>query len=415
MKIYEYQAKRIFSEAGISIPSGRLITRGEHVGAVLDELPFTKYVLKAQTYTGGRGKAGLIVRADDKRAARERTEELFEKVNRVLIEEQIDIARELYAGITVDRGKSLYTLLFSESGGVDIEELYRDHPERIVTREIDVFAGLLPGQLKEILVGLRFDPGAQKTPGLPGDEWAFWHRDSAPRAGVESRIKGTTPVKPEVGLHGKIQNSIYAAIVALYEVFNKHEATLCEINPLAVSGSGDVIAIDAKIIFDDDALFRHKDILGLRMAEDEEPLEREAKDRNLSYVKLDGTIGCMVNGAGLAMATMDVIKHLGGAPANFLDVGGIAKSRQVKDSLSIISRDSNVQAIFVNIFGGIVRCDEVAKGIVEAKHAFGINKPIFIRLIGTNDRKAYEILEKEGITAYRDMSEAAEAVVSRIA
>ena len=209
-------------------------------------------------------------------------------------------------------------------------------------------------------------------------------------------------------------NSIYAAIVALYEVFNKHEATLCEINPLAVSGSGDVIAIDAKIIFDDDALFRHKDILGLRMAEDEEPLEREARDRNLSYVKLDGTIGCMVNGAGLAMATMDVIKHLGGAPANFLDVGGIAKSRQVKDSLSIISRDSNVQAIFVNIFGGIVRCDEVAKGIVEAKHAFGINKPIVIRLIGTNDRRAYGILEKEGITAYRDMSEAAKAVVSRI-
>lgn len=368
MRIYEYQAKKIFSDSGISIPHGKLVAQDENFKTVLNELPFSKYILKAQTYTGGRGKAGLIVKADDEKTAIEEAQKLFKKTNKILIEEQVNIKEELYVGFIVDRSNALHKLIFSCSGGMEIEELSRECPEKIITKEINIFTGLLPYQLREILVDLDFDTN--------------------------------------------IKNSIYKIIQNLYQIFSKYEVTLCEINPLAITDSGDVIAVDAKIVFDDDALFRHRDILDLRIAEDEEPMEKEAKDKHLSYVKLDGNIGCMVNGAGLAMATMDVIKHFGGSPANFLDIGGAAKARQVEDALSIINSDSNVKAIFVNIFGGIVRCDEVAKGILEAKNKFNINKPIVIRLIGTNDKEAYEILNKEGISPYKDMSEAAEAVVS---
>jgi len=211
-----------------------------------------------------------------------------------------------------------------------------------------------------------------------------------------------------------IKKSIYQTAQNLYAIFTQMDATLCEINPLAITDEGTLIAVDAKIIFDDDALFRHNDILKLRIPEDEDPLEREARDKRLSYVKLDGNIGCMVNGAGLAMATMDVMKHFGGSPANFLDIGGAAKSEQVENSLSIINRDADASVIFINIFGGIVRCDEVASGIINAKSRYNITKPIIIRLIGTNDQKAYEILQKNGINCYQDMTEAAKAAVSTL-
>ncbi len=371
MKIYEYQAKKLLSDSAIPTPRGRLVSRNAELKTVFAGLPFSKYVLKAQTYTGGRGKFGLIVKADNEKAALEASDRLFKSAGKILIEEQIDIAEELYVGFTLDRSRALHKLIFSCSGGVEIEDLSRDHPEEIVTEEIDIFAGLLPYQLREVLVDLTFDE--------------------------------------------KVKNSIYKAVIALYGIFSRYEATLCEINPLAVSEDGSVIAVDAKIVFDDDALFRHKELLDLRIPEDEEPLEREAKDKKLSYVKLEGNIGCMVNGAGLAMATIDVIKRFGGSPANFLDIGGAAKSEQVKDSLSIINRDGDVKAIFINIFGGIVRCDEVARGVVEAKNKFSIDKPIVIRLIGTNDREACEILKREGMSAYKNMSEAAKAVVATLA
>lgn len=368
MKIYEYQAKNIFSNSGISIPQGTLINKSENFEEILGKLNFSKYILKAQVYTGGRGKAGLVVKTDDTETALIEAKRLFKTANKILIEEQINIDKELYAGFIVDRSKALHKLIFSCSGGMEIEELSLRSPAKITTKEIDIFTGLLPYQLREILGDIDFDI--------------------------------------------KIKNSIYKTLQKLYEIFIGYEATLCEINPLAVTDSGDVVAVDAKIVFDDDGLFRHKDILGLRIAEDEEPLEREAKNKKLSYVKLDGNIGCMVNGAGLAMATMDVMKHFSGSPANFLDIGGAAKAEQVEDSLYIINRDKNVRAIFVNIFGGIVRCDEVADGIVRAKNKFHIDKPIVIRLIGTNDTLAYEILKRAGLSCYKKMSEAAKAVVS---
>ena len=369
MKIYEYQAKEIFTDSGIQVPRGRLVTEPKELKDTLSHLPFSKYVLKAQTYTGGRGKAGLVIKAHDEKTALKEARKLFKKVDKILIQEEINIKEELYVGFTVDRSKAIRKLIFSCSGGVEIEKLSRDHPEKIITKEIDNFTGLLPYQLREILVDLNFDE--------------------------------------------KIKNSIYKTIQSLYEIFSCYEATLCEINPLAVTDDGEVVAVDAKIIFDDDALFRHQDILDLRIPEDEEPLEREAKDKNLSYVKLDGDIGCLVNGAGLAMATMDVIKHFGGSPANFLDIGGAAKAQAVYDALSIINRDESVKAIFINIFGGIVRCDEVARGIIKAKNKLNIDKPLVIRLIGTNDKKAYEILKREGLSAYKDMSKAAKAAVSK--
>ena len=368
MKIYEYQAKEIFSNSGISIPQGRLVTKQENIKGELSKLSFSKYVLKAQTYTGGRGKAGLVVKVRDEKRALKEAQKLFKRVDKILIEEQVDIKEELYAGFTIDKSRAEHRLIFSLSGGMEIEELSRKHPKKIITKEIDIFSGLLPRQLRKILVDLNFDK--------------------------------------------KIKNSIYRTIQSLYEIFSRYEATLCEINPLAITDDGEVVAVDAKIIFDDDALFRHKDILRLRIPEDEEPLEREARDKNLSYVKLDGDIGCLVNGAGLAMATMDVIKHFGGSPANFLDIGGAAKAQAVYDSLSVINRDPDAKSIFINIFGGIVRCDEVAKGIVRAKNKLNIDKPLTIRLIGTNDKKAYEILKREGLSSYKNMSEAARTVVS---
>ena len=370
MKIYEYQAKKIFSDSGITVPRGRLVTKTDDLKNVLQALPFSKYILKAQTYTGGRGKAGLIVKAESGKEAIKEAESLFKKTNKILVEEQINIAEELYVGFTLDRSKALYKLLFSLSGGMEIEE----QGDKIITKEIDVWTGLLPYQLREVVANLNFNAG--------------------------------------------IKNSIYKTIYTLYEIFIKYEATLCEINPLALTAEcplpddGNVVAIDAKIIFDDDALFRHPEIKNLRIPEDEDPLEREAKDKNLSYVKLSGDIGCMVNGAGLAMATMDVLKHFGGSPSNFLDIGGSARREQVEDSLSIINRDTDVKAIFINIFGGIVRCDEVAEGIVKAKNKFNITKPIVIRLIGTNDSEGWEILKKEGINCYKNMSKAAKEAVS---
>ena len=367
MKLYEYQAKRLFSESGIIVPRGEVVTSPEEAAAALDSLPFSRYVLKAQTHTGGRGKAGLVRAADGREAAFSEAEVLLRSAGRVLVEERLEIAEELYAGFTLDRSRACYALIFSRSGGVDIEELSREHPEKILTREIDILTGLLPHQVRELVTELPFED--------------------------------------------TVKNGISRAVTALYAFFYRTEATLCEINPLAVTGGGEVVAADAKIIFDDDAFFRHPELQSLRIPEDEEPAERDAKEKKLSYVKLDGSIGCMVNGAGLAMATMDVLTHFGGSPANFLDIGGGAKSNRVKDALFIINRDRRVKAIFINIFGGIVRCDEVARGIVEAKSDFSIEKPIIIRLVGTNDEAAYALLKREGLSCHRNMSEAAKAAI----
>lgn len=374
MNIYEYQAKELFKRYNIPVPDGKLGKSVDEILETIKTFPEGRVVLKAQIYTGGRGKAGGIKKVDNIDEAKSKALEILSmqirgyNVSKVLVEEQLDIKQELYLSFILDRDNECYKLIFSESGGIDIEELAGTHPEKLIIKEIEYFPGLTPFQLREIIFSLK-------------------------------------------NVERECLREIYNIANNLYRLFIETEATLAEINPLVITRDNRCIACDAKINLDDNALFRHKDLIELRIPEDENPLEREAKDKGLSYVKLDGNIGCMVNGAGLAMATMDVLKHFGGEPANFLDIGGGAKSQQVKEALDIILQDKDVTTIFINIFGGIVRCDLVAEGIIDAKNSLNIKKPMIIRLIGTNDQKAYEMLRNEGIVVYTTMAEAAREAV----
>ncbi|MBF0499369.1 MAG: ADP-forming succinate--CoA ligase subunit beta [Candidatus Riflebacteria bacterium] len=374
MKLLEYQAKELFQKFGIPIAFGKTISSIDQIDDALKAMPSPKVVLKAQVYVGGRGKAGGIKLASTAAEAKEKAAKIFGMkikdcpVNKLLITDQNDIDKELYLSFILDRDQQCYKMIFSPVGGVDIEELAEKQPEKMLIQSVDYFPGLQGFHLRAMYALLKdFPPAAVK----------------------------------EIGM----------IATNLFKVFVEKDASLAEINPLVLTPSGKVLALDAKVIIDDNALYRQKDLLEYRTYEEDEPQEREAKQKNLNYVKLDGTIGCMVNGAGLAMATMDVIKHFGGEPANFLDIGGGAKAQQVTEALEIILKDPNVKALFVNIFGGIVRCDMVAEGLITAKKTLGIKKPMVIRLVGTNDQKAYELLRAEGITAFATMAEAAKEVV----
>jgi len=377
MKIYEFQAKKLFKSHNIPTPLGENAKSIDEVKKILGEFPKNNIVIKAQVHTGGRGKAGGIKLSNNYNDSIEKAEEILSMkikdlpVSSLLIEERINIDKEFYLSFILDRDNKCYKLIFSPAGGIDIEDIATNYPEKLYMANIDYFPGLQNFHINDAL-------------------------------SMVSDLQKETLIE------------IKKVIENLYKFFIQNDTELAEINPLVITKEGKCIAADAKVSFDENALFRHKELKVLKLKDNVHSLELEADEKKLNYIKLDGNVGCMVNGAGLAMATMDVIKHFGGDPANFLDIGGGAKSQQVEDALSIIIRDEKVKSVFVNIFGGIVRCDLVAEGIISAKKKLGINIPMVIRLIGTNDKKAYKMLKEEGISVFTTMSEAAKEVVKTV-
>jgi len=377
MKLYEYEAKQLFIEEGVLVPQGVLVKSVEQALDAVKKIKFP-LVLKAQVLVGGRGKAGGIKVANDEYELRKIVSEMFstkikgESVNTILIEEKIDIEKELYLSITVDRSSRSPVILFSDMGGIDIEEIAERYPNKIIKCYIDP------------LIGMK-----------------NYHK---------------LMITDHINLTQNVKKQITNILDILWKIFKKYDAELVEINPLVVTKNGNVIAVDAKIIIDDNALFRQLRFSKLMESERGEYNEREiaAMKANMSYVELDGNIGIIGNGAGLVMATMDVVKYFGGSPANFLDVGGGASAERMRKALEIISSHPNVKAIFINILGGITRCDEMARGIISALEEFKIKKPIVIRLIGTNEREGREILNNYGIHAFDNMEEAARKVVELV-
>ncbi len=384
MNIHEYQAKEILRRFGVAVPKGRIAFTPSEAESIAGEFLNEKdvCVVKAQIHAGGRGKAGGVKLVRSKAEAAEAAKTLLgsilvthqtgpdgKEVKKVLVEEGCNIKRELYVGLVVDRGRGRVALMASSEGGVEIEEVAKRSPEKILKEFIDPVAGLMPYQARNIAFGLGLD-----------------------KAQASKAVKFLT---------------------GLYNAFVCTDASMAEINPLVVTKEGDLLALDAKFGFDDNGLFRHKDIEEMRDLDEEDPKEIEASRYNLNYVALDGTIGCMVNGAGLAMATMDIIKLYGGSPANFLDVGGGASTEQVTAAFKILMADEKVKAVLVNIFGGIMRCDIIAHGIVAAAKEVGVKVPLVVRLQGTNVDEGRRILSESGlnIIAAEKMDEAAEKVV----
>jgi len=381
MKIHEFQAKQIFARYGVPIPRGDVATTPAEAEAIAARLA-SEVVVKAQIHAGGRGKAGGIRRARTPEEARQQAAALLGQplitaqtgpqgriVRRVLVEETLPIARELYLGIVIDRSLAKPVLMASAAGGVEIEEIARTQPEAILKETIEPLTGLQPFQARKLAFGLDL-------------------RDSL--------LKAASQLLP-----------------ALYCVFVETDASLVEVNPCIVTKDDRLIALDAKINLDDNALWRHEELRALRDLDEEEPLEVEASRYHLNYIKLDGNIGCMVNGAGLAMSTMDIIQLAGGQPANFLDVGGGASAEQITEAFKILVADRNVQAVLINIFGGILRCDRLATGVVEAARELALKIPIVVRMEGTNVEEGREILRQSGLnfTVAADMKDAAEKVV----
>jgi succinyl-CoA synthetase beta subunit len=342
-----------------------------------------RVVVKAQVHAGGRGKAGGVKLADDPAATEAAASQILGmrlktpqtppegiKVLRVLVEEASPIAAELYLSITLDRGRAAHVVMASPSGGMDIEEVAETHPEKIIREWADPALGLQAFQARTLALGL----------GLAGDQF----------------------------------KSAVALILNLFRAYLDRDASLAEINPLVVTGDGRVVALDAKLSFDDNALFRHPDILALRDVNEETPLDVEASLHGLNYIKLDGSVGCMVNGAGLAMATMDIIKLAGGAPANFLDVGGGASPEQIESAFRILSSDPSVKAVFINVFGGILRCDRLAEGLIAAVKKLGVTLPIVVRMEGTNVELGRKMLAESGLnfTTADEMGSGASKVVA---
>ena len=384
MKIHEYQAKEILRSFGVPVPNGAVARTPEEAEAIARDLGGA-VVVKAQIHAGGRGKGGGIKLAADPAEAREVASEIIgmqlvtpqtdsegQKVKSVWVENATDIDRELYLGIVLDRAQSRLVVMASRAGGMDIEEVAATTPEKILKEVVHPGVGLQPFQARHLALGL----------GLEGDQL---------KQGV-------------------------AFITALYNAYEETDCSLAEINPLVVSKSGEVLALDAKMNFDDSAMYRHSDIQTLRDVDEEDPLEVEASKYDLNYIKLDGEVGCMVNGAGLAMATMDIVKYAGSSPANFLDVGGGTNVERVKNAMRILTSDESVKAVLINIFGGIVRCDRVAEGVVAALEDIKINVPLVVRLQGTNAEEGAQILENSGLefTVARKLQEAAEAVVAAV-
>ncbi|HEY2433120.1 MAG TPA: ADP-forming succinate--CoA ligase subunit beta [Vicinamibacterales bacterium] len=383
MKIHEYQAKAILARHGVPVPQGEVVFDAADAAAAATRLGGGTVVVKAQIHAGGRGKGGgvkVVKGPDEARAAAAKmlgmnlvthqTGPAGQKVQRVLVEQGLRIARELYLGIVLDRSSERLVLMVSSEGGVEIEKVAEETPEKIFKAFIDPGVGLAAYQTRRLAFAL----------GLQG---------------------------PQVAAAGKLMTALYNAFIA-------SDASLLEINPLIVTEDGSLLALDAKMTFDDNALYRHPDVKELRDVAEEDPLEVDASKYSLNYIKLDGTIGCMVNGAGLAMATMDIIKLAGGEPANFLDVGGGANAEQIKNAFRILMADTAVKAVFINIFGGILRCDVLAEGVIAAVKDLGVPVPIVVRMEGTNVEKGKQMLGESGLKfATADtMSEGAQKVVA---
>lgn len=376
VKLYEFEGKELFRQYGIPIPSGKVISNMSQIDEVIDEIGFPM-AIKAQVLVGGRGKAGGIKIVDNFDDAKNFIKKLFEEgvagipVKYILVEEAVNIDRELYLSITIDRSERSYVVLASTEGGVDIEEIAAKYPDKIIKRNIDPFIGLRDYDIRAIT----------KRLGL-------------------SREQG--PILMDI-------------IKGLYRMFIELDADLVEINPLAVTKDGKLLALDSKVIIDDNAIFRHLDIASQeRITRDLTETERIAKQYGFSYVELDGDIGIIGNGAGLTMATMDLVYSFGGKPANFLDIGGGARKERVKEAVKLLLRKPRIRAIFINIFGGITRCDEVALGIIEAIQEVEVKKPLIIRLVGTNEEEGRKILMKTGVKCYDNDEEAAKEIVKLV-
>ncbi|MEL0144375.1 MAG: ADP-forming succinate--CoA ligase subunit beta [Alphaproteobacteria bacterium] len=394
MNIHEYQAKSLLAKFGVAVPRGGVAYTADEASTAAAKLGGKIWVVKSQIHAGGRGaghfadnpdggggvrlaKSATEVRAHaeamlGKTLVTKQTGPEGKEVKRIYIEEGCDIARELYLSLLVDRETSRIMIVASTEGGMDIEAVAEETPEKIATVAIDPATGIMPFHTRKIAFGL--------------------------------------------GLEGNQIKSAGTFLTAMYKAFVELDASLVEVNPLVVTGAGDVIALDAKMNFDDNALYRHPDIEELRDEDEEDPMELEATKHELNYIKLDGAIGCMVNGAGLAMATMDIVKLAGGSPANFLDVGGGATKERVTTAFKIILSDPNVEGILVNIFGGIMRCDVIAEGIVAAAREVSLHVPLVVRLEGTNVELGKKILAESGlpIIAGDDLGDAAEKVVNAV-
>jgi succinyl-CoA synthetase beta subunit len=382
LNLHEYQAKEILAKFGIPVPAGRVADNVEDIERIAKEIG-KKVVIKAQVHAGGRGKAGGIKIAEPERAkdvgstilgmklVTHQTGPEGKLVRKVIVAEAIDVKKEYYLGITIDRSQGTPVILMSSEGGVEIEEVAAKSPEKILKVSVDPTMGLMPFQVRQLVLG----------------------------TGLNQYMKEMQKIIP-----------------ALYKVFIENDCSLVEINPLVETLDKRILALDAKINIDDNALFRHKDIEEKRDKFEEDPKEMEAKDVGINYVKLDGNIGCLVNGAGLAMATMDIIKLYGGMPANFLDVGGGASKEQVSKAFKILLSDKQVKGVLINIFGGIMRCDVLAQGIVDAVKEIGINVPLVVRLEGTNVEIGRKILKESGLSIIpaETMADAAQKIVGCI-
>ena len=386
MKIHEYQAKEMLRKYDVPVPRGGVAFTVDEAVNIAKELGSDICVVKAQIHAGGRGKGGGVKLARGLDEVKKHAENILgmtlvthqtgpegRLVNKLLIEEGMDIARELYLGIVLDRSVSQLVFMVSTEGGVEIEKVAAESPEKILKEWVDPAVGLTAFQARKLAFGL--------------------------------------------GMEGKQVNNAVKFMLSLYRAFTESDCSLAEINPLIITKSGEIIALDAKINFDDNAKYRQKEYDDLRDLDEEEPLEVEASKYDLNYIKLDGNVGCMVNGAGLAMSTMDIIKLAGGEPANFLDVGGGANVDTVRNGFKIILSDKNVKAILINIFGGIVRCDRVAQGVIEAAKTMDINVPVVVRLEGTNAKEAAELLENSDIDfiVAKTLEDGAQKVVDTLA
>ena len=385
MNIHEYQGKEILKQFGVAVPNGKVAFTVEEAVEAAKELGTQVCVVKAQIHAGGRGKAGGVKVAKNLEEVRTYASEILGKtlvthqtgpegkeVKRLLIEEGCDIKKEYYVGLVLDRATSRVVLMASEEGGTEIEEVAAKTPEKIFKEEIDPAIGLQPFQARRI---------------------AF-----------------------NINIPNELVNQAVKFMMGLYNAYIEKDCSIAEINPLVVTGDGQVMALDAKLNFDSNALYRQKDVLAYRDLEEEDAKEIEASKYDLSYIALDGNIGCMVNGAGLAMATMDIVKHYGGDPANFLDVGGGATAEKVTEAFKIILSDPNVKGIFVNIFGGIMKCDVIAEGVVEAAKQVGLSVPLVVRLEGTNVDLGKKILAESSveIIAAESMADGAQKIVSLV-
>jgi succinyl-CoA synthetase beta subunit len=385
MNIHEYQAKGLLAKFGVGVLSGQVAYTADEAVEAAKKLGGQVWVVKAQIHAGGRGKGGGVKVAKSLDEVRDNAKRMIgmtlvthqtgpkgKLVKRIYVESGCDIRRELYLGMLVDRATSRITIMASTEGGVEIEKVAAEHPEKIIKVAIDPATGIQPFHARKIAFGL--------------------------------------------GLEGNQVGSCTKFITAMYKAFVELDCSIVEINPLVVTGAGDVIALDAKMNFDDNALYRHKDVEEMRDEDEEDPAELEAGKHNLNYIKLDGNIGCMVNGAGLAMATMDIIKLYGGTPANFLDVGGGATKERVTTAFKIILSDANVEGILVNIFGGIMRCDVIAEGVVAAAKEVSLHVPLVVRLEGTNVELGKKILAQSGlpILSADNLADAAEKIVKAV-